>query len=379
MRIAINTRFLLPGRLEGLGGYTHEVARRLIALRPADEFIFLFDRPFDQQFIYGNRVQGVVVRPPARHPVLWWWWFEHRLPAVLRRVRADVLLSPDGYCSLRAGTPTIMVTHDLAHRHYPTQIPRLVRAYYNYFVPRYLRRAERIVTVSEYTRQDIQRQYGIPAAKISVAGNGIREHFRPLTAEESTQVRQRYTDGEPYFFFLGAVHPRKNLSRLLAAYDQFRSHTDSTVRLLIGGRMAWQTSDIRRAWEQARFRDDIHFLGYVPDEELPRLVGAARALTYVSLFEGFGVPVLEAMQCDTPVLTSNVSSLPEVAGEAALLVDPTDVDAIARGLEQLHTNEALRQQLIEKGRMQRQRYSWEQTARHISGLIEEMAGRRDKG
>ncbi|MCB0635166.1 MAG: glycosyltransferase, partial [Lewinella sp.] len=165
MRIVINTRFLLPGRLEGLGGYTHEVARRLVALRPSDEFIFLFDRPFDPAFVYDERVTPVVVRPPARHPVLWWWWFEQSLPRVLARYRADVFLSPDGYCSLRTACPTIMVTHDLAHLHYPDQIPWLVRSYYDHFVPRFLQRAERIVAVSEYTRRDIIRQCGIAGGK----------------------------------------------------------------------------------------------------------------------------------------------------------------------------------------------------------------------
>lgn len=372
MRIAINTRFLLPGRLEGIGRYTYEVARRLVALRPHDSFLFIFDRPYDPHFLLDGRAKAVVAPPPARHPLLWWWWFEVCLPRVLRQEQADLLLSPDGYCSLRARVPTIMVTHDLAHLHQPEQMPGLARRYYEHFVPRYLRRAEGIVAVSAFTKQDISRQYGIPEGKITVAGNGVRPEFRPLTAAEQADVRARYTDGRPYFFYLGAVQPRKNLPRLIAAYDLFRQETGADVALLIGGRMAWQTGLVHAAWKAASHQEDIHFLGYLPDAELPRLVGGALALTYVSLFEGFGVPVLEAMHCDTPVITSNVSSLPEVAGDAALLVDPTEVREIAQAMEKLYRDELLRDSLIARGRQQRLAFNWDHTAETISELMDKI-------
>jgi glycosyltransferase involved in cell wall biosynthesis len=359
VRIVINTRLLLPNRLEGIGRFTHEVARRLVARRPQDEFLFLFDRPFSEEFCYSAQVTPLVVPPPSRHPVLWYLWFEWAVPFTLNKHQADLFLSMDNYCSLRARQPTVMVTHDIAHVHYPQQIPALVRHYYNYYVPRYLERAEQIVTVSEFCRQDIHQYYHTALSKIGVSCNAAAPHFKPLSAPEIASTRQEYSQGQAYFFYLGAVHPRKNIARLIAAFDQFKKETAAPVKLLIGGRFAWQTGDMQSAYTQATHKEDILFLGYLADEDLPRLIGAALALTYVSLFEGFGVPLLEAMKAGVPVLTSSVSSMPEVAGEAALLVNPKNTEAIANGLLRLYKEDKLREDLIEKGFAQNEQYNWE--------------------
>ncbi len=362
MRIAINTRFLLQNKLEGIGWFTWEVVRRLVQAHPEHEFIFLFDRPYAPEFVFGTNVTPVVLFPPARHPLLWLWWFEIAVPRALKKYKADVFLSPDGYCSLVAKTPTVMVTHDIAFVHLPMHIPAKFRLYYQYFIPRYLRRAEHIVTVSEFSKQDIIRHYQISDKKIAVACNGVREDFQPISETEKNAIKQQYADGQDYFFYVGSVHPRKNVHRLIRAFDQFKQRTQAPVKLLIGGRFAWQTGEVKAAYDAATFKEDIVFLGYVADEALPKLLGAALALTYVSLFEGFGVPVLEAMHSEVPVLTSNASSLPEVAGDAGLLVDPLMVEQIANGLQQLYESEALRKQLIEAGRRQREKFSWSQAA-----------------
>ncbi len=370
--IAVNTRFLLPDKLEGIGWFTHEVARRLVEWHPEWRFVFLFDRPFDRKFLFGSNVSGIVVPPPARHPLLWYLWFEWTLPAALRRCGADIFFSPDGFCSLSSSVKTAMVTHDLAHLHFPAEIPRMARWYYDHYVPRYLRHANAVVTVSEFTKADMVQRYGIAASKISVSCNGCREGFLPLSVESQAAVRAKYSAGQPYFLYVGAVHPRKNVHRLIQAFDRFKAITGAPVKLLIGGRFTWQTGIIRSAWEAAAFREDITFMGYVPENELPALTAAALALTYVSLFEGFGVPLLEAMHCDTPVLTSNVSSLPEVAGEAALKVDPESVEAIANALTRLYQEEKLRTALIVAGRQQRTRYSWDAAARVVETALKEM-------
>lgn len=372
MRIAINTRLLLPHRLEGIGRFTHEVSRRLVERRPADEFLFLFDRPFSDEFCYSPQVTPLVVPPPSRHPVLWYLWFEWAVPYFLNKHKADLLVSMDNYCSLRAKQPTVMVTHDIAHIHYPHQIPTLVRHYYNYYVPRYLERADQVVTVSEFCRQDIHNHYGTALSKIGVSCNAAADHFQPLSDQEVAQVKSEYSDGQAYFFYLGALHPRKNIARLIAAFDQFKASTAAPVKLLIGGRFAWQTGDIQQAYDAAIHQHDIVFLGYIADENLPRLIGGALALAYVSLFEGFGVPLLEAMKAGVPVLTSDVSSMPEVAGEAALLVDPENTNAIAHSLARLYQEEQLRRDLIEKGFKQCQTYSWEMATDAIELAIEKL-------
>lgn len=362
MRIALNARFLLPHRMEGIGRFSAEITRRLIERRPADEFILLFDRPYDPLYTAAPNASGVALPPPARHPILWYFWFEWSLPIYFQRAQPDLFISFDGYCSLRAQVPTILTLHDIAYVHYPRQVPGLVRRYYQHYVPRYLKRADRVITVSNFVRRDIIEQYHIDPEKIHIACNGVRPVFQPLSDADRQNVRETFTGGRPYFLFLGAIHPRKNVDRLIRAYDRFREQSDSNVQLLIGGRLAWQTDAVRQAHRSARFRSDIHFLGYLPDSDVPRLLGAAEALVYVSLSEGFGVPILEAMHSEVPVITSNTSSLPEVAGNAALLVDPTCIDSIATAMVRLAGQPNLANRLIEAGRLQREHFTWERAA-----------------
>lgn len=369
MRIAVNTRLLLTGRLEGIGRFTHEVARRLVERHPQHEFLFLFDRPYGDEFVYADNVKPIVLPPPARRGWLWYLWFEWAIPAALKWYKADAFLSMDGYCSLRSKVPTVMVSHDIAHVHYPDQVPAWALRYYDKYVPRYLSRAEKVVTVSAFCRQDIHQHYQIPLEKIAVACNAPSPTFQPLLASEKEKVKETYAEGEDYFFYLGALHPRKNIVRLLEAFALFKQQTSSPLKLLIAGRFAWQTSEIKAAYENSPVKKDIQFLGYVSDEELPRLVASALALTYISLFEGFGVPLLEAMQAQVPVLTSSVSSLPEVAGDAALLVDPTDISAMAEGMKRLYESEDLRNTLIEKGQQRVQLYSWDRAVQVVEAAL----------
>ena len=369
MQIAVNTRLLLSNRLEGIGRFKHEVLRRLVERYPEHEFLFLFDRPFDERFLYGTNVYPLVVQPPSRHPLLWYLWFEWAVPTVLRRHKADVFLSMDGYCSLRTRVPTAMVTHDIAHVHYPLQVPRAARWYYQYFVPRYLKRADALVTVSDFCRLDISTQYGIPAGKIQVACNAAHPDFVPLSDVDKEQVKAQYAHGQDYFFYLGALHPRKNIIGLMEAFDRFKEQTGAPVKLLIGGRFAWQSGGIREAYERIGAKEDIEFLGYVSDQDLPLITGAALAMTYVSLFEGFGVPIIEAMQAGVPVITSNVSSMPEVGGEAALLVDPKNEAEIAVAMQRIFNEPELSAQLIQRGYKQAQQFSWERATAVVDAAL----------
>ena len=369
MRIAVNTRFLLPNRLEGIGWFSFEVLRRLVEQHPEHEFIFFFDRPYDERFIFGSNVTPVVLFPPARHATLWYWWFEWSLPSAIKRHKADVLLSPDGFLSLRSSVKTVMVTHDIAHMHFPEQIPYHGRVYYKYFVPKYLKRADQVVTVSNFTKQDIIKHYAIESEKIRVACNGCREEFQALNKVEKEKVKAEFADGEDYFFYLGAVHPRKNVHRLISAFDLFKQQTQSRLKLLIGGRLAWQTGVVQRAYEQAKYKADIILLGYVEETTLPLLLGAAHALTYLSVFEGFGVPLLEAMHCEVPIVASNVTSIPEVVGDAGILVDPENIEAIAQAMERINQDKLFRQKLIAAGRVQRQQFTWDKATAIIYEAI----------
>lgn len=375
VRIAVNTRFLLPGQLEGFGWYTHEIVRRMVLQHPEDQFVFLFDRAFDPRFVYAPNVLPLVLNPQARHPILFKIWFEWVVPRALRRQKIDVFFSPDSMCSLRSKIPTVMTCHDLVPLHFPEQVARRHRHYLLRNLPKWLHRAEQVLTVSKFVRDDIVETCQVPFEKITAVYNGCRDGFSPLTTMEIQAVRKEYAGDCPYFFYAGAIHPRKNVPRMIRAFELFKRNSKAPVKLLLAGRFAWQTGAVRTILEESEYRDDIVFLQYVGEDELPRLTAAALASVYVSISEGFGLPLVEAMACDVPVLTSNTSCLPEVAGDAALLVDPFSIEAIAAGMERLYKEPELVQQLIEKGRIQRQKYSWDTAAAEIYSILKATAGR----
>ena len=369
MKIAINTRFLLKDQLEGIGWYTYELLKCMVEQNPDDEFIFFFDRPYSDQYIFAKNVTPVVLFPQARHPFLWYWWFEWSVTRALKKHKADVFLSPDGYTSLRTSVKTIMVTHDIVHVHFPEQIPFVARKFIQAMEPRYLKRADKVVTVSEYTRTDVLANYPVDPKKVVAVYNGCRKEFQAIEANEKLSIQKQYADGQEYFFYVGAVHPRKNVHRLITAFDQFKTKTKSKKKLLIGGRFAWKTGEVKLAYDNASHQDDIVFLGYLKNEEVPKLMGAAYALTYVSLFEGFGLPLVEAMNCGVPIISSDCSSMPEVAGDAGILVNPDSVAEIAQAIQRIEEDKVLYQQLVYNCEKQKLAFSWELAAKQVYDLM----------
>ena len=209
MRIAVNTRLLQKGKLEGIGWFTFETLQRITRENPEHEFVFIFDRPFNPDYIFAKNVSAVVVGPQARHPFLFYIWFDFVIPRVLKKYKADIFVSPDGYLSRRTKVPQLAVIHDINFVHRPEDLPWLIAKYYNYFFPRFARIAKRIATVSFYSKEDITRSFKIDYDKIDVVYDGINQIFEPLLEKEKTKIRKKYTDGCEYFLFVGALHPRK--------------------------------------------------------------------------------------------------------------------------------------------------------------------------
>ena len=372
MKIAVNTRFLLKNKLEGIGKFTNEIFQRLVASHPEHEFIFFFDRPYDPSFIFAKNVTPVVLFPPARHPILFVWWFEWAVARALKKHQPDIFVSTDGYLTLNTKIKTLLVIHDIAFVHFPEYVSKAGKIHYNYYTPKYIKKANHILTVSQYSKQDIIEQYNAPANKISVVYNGCDTKFKPISIEEKKAIQSEYSSNCPYFLYLGSIHPRKNVARLIRAFSDFKTKTDNNFKLLIAGRMAWQVEEVKAALEASAHQSDIVLLDYVTDEILPKMVAAAHALTYVSLFEGFGIPILEAMHCDVPAITSNVTSMPEVAGDASILVDPYDINDITAAMIKMASEDDFRADLIKKGRIQRERFSWDVSAKQIYETIEKI-------
>lgn len=374
MVIAVDTRFLLPNLLEGIGYCTKEWCSRLAARHAQHEFVFIFDRPFDPQFVTAANITPVVMGPPARRPLLWHWWYNYRLPGILKKYKADVFLGTAGFCSLRTRIPQVLVVHDLSFLHFPQGIASSYQRFYKKYTPRFIQKAKAVVTVSEFSKQDIILQYGTAAEKITVALNGIRSEMRPVSAEEREAVKTTYAAGEEYFIYTGSIHPRKNLTTLLKAFSIFKKWQRSNMKLLLCGRLAWQFDGFVKSLGTYKYRNDVHLTGYLPGAEQARLLASAYALVYPSYFEGFGLPLAEAMQCGTPVIASGTSAMPETGGDAALYAAPDDVEGLAAQMMRLYKDEELRNQLREKGFQQAGRFSWERSADVLWNCIEKAAG-----
>ena len=370
MKIIVNTRLLLKDKLEGLGWFTYETLKRITQQHPEHEFIFLFDRKFDQEFIFSDNITPIIVYPQARHPFLFYLWFEHSIPKILKKVKPDLFLSPDGYLSLSTDIKSLPVIHDLNFEHYPKDMPWLYSKYYRYFFPKFAKKATRIATVSNFSKQDIINLYGIVQDKIDVVYNGVNEIYKPVSDSEKKITLKKYTNGNPYFVFVSSLHPRKNISNLFKSFELLKKDGYPEIKLLVVGAKKWWTANTKNIYQQMKYKDDVIFCGRLLPAELNKVICSALAMTYVSYFEGFGIPILEAFRCNTPVITSNTSSMPEVANDAALLIDPFSPSSICNAMKQIINDSSVREKLILKGQIREKQFSWQKTADKLWNSIE---------
>lgn len=370
MKIAVNTRLLLKNRLDGMGWFTYETLKRITKSHPEHQFFFLFDRPYHKDFIFSDNITAVILNPPARHPVLWYLWLEISVKQFLKKNKIDLFVSPDGFIPLKSSIPSVAVVHDINFHHRPKDVPPVTRFYYNYYFPRFVKKASRVATVSEYSANDLTRSYKLGRSKIDVVYNGVNEDFGPISSSEVTEKRKNISEGLPYFIFVGSLHPRKNVAKLLYAYDLFRKKSDERVKMLIVGEKFFLTSTIEKALENMEHRKDVIFTGRLAAGELHRVLASSLALTFIPYFEGFGIPVVEAMKCGIPVISSNVTSLPEVGGDSVLSADPDDIETVSDHMKLLAENEKIRQSFIQKGFERVNLFSWDKTAEKFWNCIE---------
>ena len=369
MRIGINTRFLLAKKMEGFGWYTYEVVKRIVENHPEHEFVFFFDRKCDQRFIFAKNVEPVVLFPPTRAVALIISWFHYRLFFQLKRRKIDLFFSPDGFLSLYSKCPQVGVIHDLNFIHHPKDLPYRFRWFYRRYFPKYARKASHLLTVSEFSKQDIVDSYQIPADKITVAWNGASEQFVPLETSEQQKIRSKYTKGEDYFLFVGALSPRKNLKTLLAAFQRFREQGNQG-KLLIVGENLFLEGKRKKFLLPDEWATDVHFTGHLRQEELTKVMASALALVFIPYFEGFGIPMVEAMKCGTPVIAGNLTSLPEVVGDAGILVNPFAVEEVATAMKKMVDEPKLREELRQKGLERSKLFNWDFTADKVWQVLE---------
>lgn len=351
MRVLING--MQGGNQSGTGRYTEELIRHLARL-DGDLALTVWWPAGVEPGEWADAVE-LVWQPRGV-------WARVKLERQIQRTLPsfDVVHYPASIGPLDGGNNVVVTVHDCIFMRHPDWFRWERAEYYRWAGSRSARRAGRVIADSEATAHDLRELIGVPTSRIDVVPLGVGDQFLPSTPAAITAARMRYRLPESYYLYVGTLEPRKNIAALVRAWDRISGEIKE--ELVIAGRAGWKTEEMLAAIREAKHRDRIHLPGFIEQEDLAALICGARAFVWPSLFEGFGLPVLEAMACGTPVLTSNASSLPEVAGEAALLVNPECEEAIAEGLMRLSRDDVLRARLASAGLQRAAEFTWGQTA-----------------
>ena len=369
MRIGL-IHYGLDRNATGIGRYAVELARSLAGNGSCVHRLWAGRRPSDAE---GVSMRGAHLLPGlltlGQGQIAWW---AHRLGV-------DVIHDPTGAMPLALTAAARVVTiHDVIPYVYPQTSTRLDWLIYRLWLPLAARRVDQIITVSEQSQRDIMKHLKVKPEQVKVVPLAADERFWPMETAEIEPILKEYGVERPYILYVGALESRKNLPRLLEAYAQIRRWS-TAWRLVIVGARKWKFSPIFETVQRLGLEPHVTFTGYVADEHLPALYAGADLFAFPSLYEGFGLPVLEAMACGTPVVTSNSSSLPEVAGDAAILVDPYSVQEIAQAMRRILADPELAQDLRERGLARAAQFSWERTARETIAVYEKVLAERERG
>ncbi len=359
----------------GIGRYTRGIVSALATLDTENRYTLVVSADSPPEKLPPLPPNFHIKRLPFSERWLTILWHRANLPLWIDRWagRFDLFHSPDFVLPPLASTPGLVTVHDLSFMKHPDGALPKLRDWLLRVVPKSVARAAHVLADSESTRRDLQELLHVPAGKISVVGAGVEPRFQPVTdAARLAAVRRKYRLPEKFVLGLGTLEPRKNFTGLIAAFERIAAEMPD-LHLVIAGGKGWLYEPIFTAAEASSARARIHFAGFVADDDLPVLYSLARIFAYPSFYEGFGIPVLEAMACGAPVVTADNSSLPEVAGDAAVLIPAADVGALADALRQLHTDESLRAQCISRGKKQPPRFTWESAAARLRSVYDEFA------
>ena len=383
MKIGIDSRLL--HNPTGIGRYTRSLFFEYTHRNylHSDQLILFSDRPVfpEQPLRYQEHtlqnIRTVVARCQRR--ILWTNWY---LPPLLRQHKIDVY---HGVCNfelpIRKVCRYVVTIHDLVPLFFPELVPKKHLLFFRLFMKRVAHTADLIITDSEHSKRDIMQYLKVAQDKIRVIYLGYDQRYQRVQDQRRiADVLARYGIRQPYLLFVGVIEPKKNLERLVEAYTLLQkacpavrhAHRPQDIQLVIAGGEGWFSERLYRKVRNSGLTQQIVFPGFIPDNDLPVLYSGAELFVFPSLYEGFGLPVLEAMSCGVPVVTSNVSSLPEIAGEAGVLVDPHHPEAIVRGIATVLSNRQLQEQMREKGYRQAQKFSWQRTAEATYHVYQEV-------
>lgn len=365
---------MLAGQLEGNGNFIYETFMRIAKQHPEHEFIFIFDQPFDEAFITNENITAVVAGPAARYPLLWKYWYDIKIPVLLKKYKANIFVSPDGFCSLKSKIPQCLVMHDLAFMHQPLYMKKSHAAWLKKSTPMYLSKASTIVTTTMFLKQELIEKFAADTSKIDVVYCGASELYQPLLTDEKIAIKNKYTEGKEYFIYAGLIDADKNLMNLLKAFSVFKKRQQTNMKLVLAGNVAATYESFKKNLQSYKYRSDVEVMTNLPSTELATVVGAAYGFIYPTLIETVAVPVIEALLCDVPVIAAQTNSLKELVKDAAIFVDGNSHIAIAEKMMLLYKDERLRNDLIIKGRKVAALYSWDTTANLLWKSIEKAIG-----
>jgi glycosyltransferase involved in cell wall biosynthesis len=373
----------------GTENYSLQLIRHLLALRGDHRYRLYVNRSPSCDLRSFGQAQDRLATCHLRVIPFPRLWTHLRLSWEMARWPPDILFVPAHVLPLIHPRRSVVTVHDLGYLYYPQAHRPFDRWYLHWSTRYHVRAARHLIADSQATRDDLIRHYRAAPERVTVVTPGCDETFRPVTnANRLAQIRERYGIRGDYVLHVGTIQPRKNLERLLEAFARLLvlssrlgrvaegvlkprcTETDGKPQLVLAGKRGWLYDRIFRRVEEMGLGDRVLFTGYVPQEDLPALMSGARMLAMPSLYEGFGLPVVEAMACGTPVVCSNASSLPEVAGDVALLVDPLNVEAWAEAMGRLLEDQALRAELIARGLQRARHFSWGRCARQVLRLLE---------
>lgn len=299
-------------------------------------------------------------------------------PLRLKKGKYDLVFNPSSVSTfLKFSIPNVVIAFDLTPILFPKTHTNKTYFVHKLFLPRTLKNADKIIAISQSTKNDLIKHLNIPKEKIRVIYLATNENYKLLSKEEIDKIRVKYKINHPFILYVGTLEPRKNIVRLIEAFYKARNNGGINHKLVLTGRKGWKYKNIFNKIDELNLNKDVIFTGYIPDEDLPALYNAADLFVYPSIYEGFGLPPLEAMACGTPVITSNVSSLPEVVGDAGIMVDPYNMDELSNKITEVLSNNKLKEELSQKGLERAKLFSWEKCARETLEVFEEVIKKRN--
>ena len=370
MRIAFDGTTLRPGRT-GVGYYTEHLLHHLAARAVDDDLVVISNRPVDTTRPLPARVE--VASSSWRIPRM--LWMQALAPRMLRRAHADVVHFTNGMVPLASPVPTVVTIHDMSLTLYPRYHPARRVLLNRPLVDVAARRADAIITVSQSAKRDIVRLYGLSPDRVHVVHEAAAPSFRPIhDSIERERVRRRYDLADRFILYVGTIEPRKNLPKLIEGFARRRKSGELSHQLVCAGPYGWLSRDIEDRIERLQVEDAIRFTGYVPFEDLPVLYSLAEMFVFPSLYEGFGLPVIEAMACGTPVVTGHVAALSEVAGGAVEHVEHLDAESLGEAMVALARSRERRENLSALGLQRSHFFSWDRAARETLEVYLRAAG-----